>query len=30
MPEAQNSLGKCYENGKGVDKSAFEAVKWYR
>ena len=28
--EAQFGLGWCYENGKGVDQSYEEAVKWYR
>jgi len=27
---AQNNLGVCYENGKGVEKDVYEAVKWYR
>ena len=27
--EAQFGLGWCYENGKGVDQSYEEAVKWY-
>lgn len=28
--EAQNSLGVCYANGRGVAKDEREAVKWYR
>ncbi len=28
--EAQNSLGVCYANGRGVAKDEIEAVKWYR
>ena len=27
---AQNSLGYCYYNGKGVEQSYAEAVKWWR
>ena len=27
---AQNFLGRCYENGRGVDKDLNEAIKWYR
>jgi TPR repeat protein len=29
-PEAQNRLGKCYENGYGVAKNEKLAVRWYR
>lgn len=28
--DAQLELGRCYENGKGVEQSFEEAVKWYR
>jgi len=28
--EAQFNLGKCYENGEGIEKNHEEAVKWYR
>ena len=28
--DAQNVLGNCYYNGKGVEKDYAEAVKWYR
>jgi TPR repeat protein len=28
--EAQNKLGCCYEDGRGVTKDLTEAVKWYR
>ncbi len=28
--QAQNNLGVCYANGKGVEKDVYEAVKWYR
>ena len=27
---AQNKLGECYENGKGVEKNYEEAFKWYQ
>lgn len=27
---AQNNLGVCYENGKGVSPNILEAIKWYR
>ncbi|MBQ1931964.1 MAG: sel1 repeat family protein, partial [Muribaculaceae bacterium] len=27
---AQNNLGDCYYNGRGVDQNYDEAVKWYR
>jgi len=27
---AQCNLGICYDNGKGVEKSATEAYAWYR
>ncbi len=27
---AQNIVGVCYDNGRGVEKSYVEAVKWYR
>ena len=27
---AQNNLGWCYENGKGVPKDMKKAVYWYR
>lgn len=28
--QAQYNLGVCYENGEGVEKDTFEAMKWYR
>jgi hypothetical protein len=28
--DAQISLGRCYENGTGVNKDINEAIKWYR
>ena len=28
--KAQYELGKCYHEGKGVEKDMAEAVKWYR
>ena len=28
--EAQNSLGDCYYNGKGVEQDASKAVEWYK
>jgi len=29
-PVAQNNLGNCYDNGKGVAKDEMQAVSWYR
>jgi TPR repeat protein len=29
-PKAQHKLGYCYQYGKGVNKDATEALKWYR
>src|SRR5258708_35079332 len=29
-PEAQNMLGKCYENGIGVRKNELDAAVWYK
>lgn len=28
--KAQNSLGVCYANGRGVERSLAEAAKWFR